>query len=266
MAAPGGPQTSGADRTATNTAASQAVPAPSASGGDQKAGQPTSPTASSLIAPGSVPQAPQQPAEATPSASAARAMASDIHTLTAAGTTGQNPATQAAGALIGVEPRQNGATRLTISMAPPAIGSVTVHIDQSAGGNAAITVTATHPTTLAALQNDHAALTQALTAAGIAPQHQTVSFHLDAPPTTQTNAAMNAGQGGAPQGGNSHAGLANNQNGGHQGGRPGGEGNGAASSAESAFAQGASRRGMGVVASRVTGHPALHRFGLDVTA
>lgn len=233
----------------------------------RKTAQSSAPVPTTLASAVSALQASRQVADVVASATASPHVPAKIHTVTAAGTQDQSAAAQAVGALVGVEPQQNGVTRLTISMAPPAIGSVTVHIDQAASGNATITVTATHPATLAALQNDHAALTQALTAAGIGPQHQTMSFHMDAPPAVQNSPAMTAGQGGmaqggTAQGGNGQAGLANGQPGGH----PGDQGNGSASNAGATFAQGVSQRGTAISAARVTDPSRLHRFGLDVTA
>jgi hypothetical protein len=114
----------------------------------------------------------------------------------------QPATTQTAAAMVGITtlPSNNGdaGTRLTIAMAPPAIGMVSVQIDRASDGSSTIAVGATHPITLAALQTDHAAIDQMLTLAGVPVDHRSVTFHLDAAPTegATTPAQTNTGPGG----------------------------------------------------------------------
>lgn len=127
---------------------------------------------------------------------------------------GQGAAVQIAAVMVGADAIPIAANqalsasgiRLTIAMAPPAIGMVTVQIDRHADGKAVIAVTATHPATLIALQNDHMALERALTQAGISMEHRSIAFHLDAaradtnPSSGQdTTGQNNGGQGNAGQ-------------------------------------------------------------------
>lgn len=208
-------------------------------------------------------------------------------TLMADGTAGQSAAAQAAGALVAVERQQNGTTRLTIAMAPPAIGAVTIHIDQGAGGTSSVAVTATHPATLAALRNDQAALTQALNAAGIATHHQGLTFHLDATSPASATAQGGLGQNGAGQNASGQGGPGNGgmDQGGAQAGLAGGQaGNGAGqhspgqqtpaqhmpgqqSGAGQATRQPAAQgRISAAVVGRPASQPRFRRFGLDLTA
>ncbi|WP_324504007.1 hypothetical protein [Acidiphilium rubrum] len=122
---------------------------------------------------------------------------------------------QVATAMVGVAPlaADAGGTRLMIAMAPPAIGMVSIQIDRAADGTSAIAVAATHPVTLAALQNDHAALDQMLTLAGIPADHRSVTFHLDAP-RPDGGAGATLSQGGTGQGGGSLEHGAGRQSGG----------------------------------------------------
>ncbi|WP_051657653.1 MULTISPECIES: hypothetical protein [Acidiphilium] len=122
---------------------------------------------------------------------------------------------QVAAAMVGVGPlaADAGGTRLMIAMAPPAIGMVSIQIDRAADGTSAIAVAATHPVTLAALQNDHAALDQMLTLAGIPADHRSVTFHLDAP-RPDGGAGASLSQGGTSQGGGSLGQGAGRQSGG----------------------------------------------------
>lgn len=154
-----------------------------------------------------------------------------IQLIGGAGTSPANPPSasqpavaQLSAAMIGVGPSPvtdagvAGGTRLTIAMAPPAIGMVSIQIDNGANGTSVIAVGATHPATLASLQNDHAALEQMLTQAGIPIDHRTITFHLE-PVRSDTNAAASpaafeqGGLGGQGQGGQ----QSGNQGGSHVG-------------------------------------------------
>jgi len=198
-------------------------------------------------------------------------------------------ATQVAAALVGSGPipadasGATGGTRLTIMMAPPAIGTVTVQIDTMAAGGTAVSIGATHPATLAALQTDHSALDQMLTQAGVALDHRSVSFHLE-PVRQDASGSGTGGSGGSF--GMSQGGAG--QNGGQGGGQgwygqgsalPGGgagQGGGDRRAASGSFgsgeaAQGYDRQGVAtsaaVIAAGVLGAGAgMQRFGLDVIA
>lgn len=115
------------------------------------------------------------------------------------------PATQLAAALVNVgslpagERGQGGVqgTRLTIALAPPAIGTVTLQIDRNADGSSVVTIGASHATTLDQLQNDRLGLEQMLTQAGVPVDHRAVSFHLVAPHAETAVSPQTAGGGGA---------------------------------------------------------------------
>jgi hypothetical protein len=182
-----------------------------------------------------------------------------------------------------------GGSRLTIVMAPPAIGAVTVQIDTIATGGAAVSIGATHPATLAALQGDHAALAQMLTQAGVAVDHRSVSFHLE--PVHQDATGAGAGGGaawsGMGQGGSGQAGGQGfqSQSGARTlaqaetlvGGGAMGQGTADRRGASGAFgpggeaAQGYDRQGAAssaavIAAGAVGAGSGLQRFGLDVIA
>lgn len=148
---------------------------------------------------------------------------------------GQSAVSQISGALVGVGPIPNAGNqtqavsgiRLTIAMAPPAIGMVTVQIDRRNDGTAAIAVTATHSATFAALQGDQATLVQALAQAGVAVDRGNVAFHLVAPQVGfAQQQAQNisgqglAGQGFAAPGNGGQFGAGSGQNGGRPQGEP----------------------------------------------
>lgn len=80
---------------------------------------------------------------------------------------------------IGPVPATGTGNRLTIAMAPPAIGMVTVQIDRNPDGSSVIAVGATHAATLDQLRNDRSSLDQMLTQAGVPVDQRTVVFHLD---------------------------------------------------------------------------------------
>lgn len=136
---------------------------------------------------------------------------------------GQGAAAQITAAMVGIGPIPIGATqapgapglRLTIAMAPPAIGLVTVQIDRHADGRSVIAVTATHPATFTALQNDRLALEQALTQAGVPVDHRSIAFHLDtAPVAASPSPGQGAiGQNGGSQSGSGQLGMSGGQNG-----------------------------------------------------
>lgn len=69
-------------------------------------------------------------------------------------------------------------TRLTIALAPPAIGTVTLQIDRNSDGSSSVGIGATHLATLDQLQSDRSALEQMLTQAGIPPTHRTITFNI----------------------------------------------------------------------------------------
>ncbi|MHB1302475.1 MAG: flagellar hook-length control protein FliK [Acidiphilium sp.] len=108
---------------------------------------------------------------------------------------------QLAAAMVGVGPIPAGeagggkGTRVTIAMAPPAIGMVTMQIDRNADGTAVVAVGATHPATLDQLQNDRSALEQMLTQAGVPADHRTISFRLDTPSPASGNGIGSAQSG-----------------------------------------------------------------------
>lgn len=91
-----------------------------------------------------------------------------------------NPASaQLSAALVASGPLSaDGAHQLTIALAPPAIGPVTVAINRGADGTARIAISAVDPVTLSALRNDHAGITQALAQAGITAHESAISFQL----------------------------------------------------------------------------------------
>jgi hypothetical protein len=93
-----------------------------------------------------------------------------------------NPASaQVSAALVASGPLSaDGSHQLTIALAPPAIGPVTVAIDRRADGTARIAISAVDPVTLSALRNDHAGITQALAQAGITAHESGISFQLAA--------------------------------------------------------------------------------------
>jgi hypothetical protein len=107
----------------------------------------------------------------------------------ASGTSSNSVSGQIAAALVGVsqiQPPQGSAsatpgTRLTIALAPPAIGTVTLQIDRHADGSSTVAIGASHTETLQQLQNDRHALDQVLTQAGLPATHRTVTFDLIAP-------------------------------------------------------------------------------------
>ncbi|MGC9269745.1 flagellar hook-length control protein FliK [Acidiphilium sp.] len=109
-------------------------------------------------------------------------------------TTQLTAAMVAAGAIPVTSAGASGGTRLTIAMAPPAIGMVTIQIDRNENGQSVIAVGATHPSTLDALQNDHAALQQMLTQAGVPLDQRTLSFHLE-PVRSDSGSQTPAGSG-----------------------------------------------------------------------
>lgn len=131
-----------------------------------------------------------------------------------------HPATQQiASAMVGVGTltADTGGTRLLIAMTPPAIGMVSIQIDRATDGTSAIAIAATHPTTLAALQNDHAGLDQMLTLAGLPTDHRNVTFHLDPPRVDGGgNGGSASSQAGTNQGGGSSGHGAERQSDGHQ--------------------------------------------------
>lgn len=187
----------------------------------------------------------------------------------AALTTPARPATvQVAAAMVGVgsiPPGTNGdtagGTRLTIAMAPPAIGLVSIQIDRTTEGATTVAVGATHPETLAALQGDHAALAEMLTQAGVPIDHRSISFHLDSAPLSSgatASSSFGTGAGGMSQQGGG-------QQPGHQPGSPAGSqsGNGGARAYDW---QGTATVPAGTPDGVGAPKMSLHRFGLDVMA
>ncbi|MDD2877271.1 MAG: hypothetical protein PHT60_11710 [Acidiphilium sp.] len=227
--------------------------------------------------------APQGGASLFPGAMLASAQTITVPALTSgsavASASASVPATQAAtaqvtAAMVGVGPipvtggaTVAGGTRLTIAMAPPAIGMVNIQIDSGASGASVIAVGATHPATLAALQNDHAALEQMLTQAGVPIDHRSITFHLEPVRSDTGNAAGQVASGQSSLGA-SGGGLG--QGAGQQsGGQPGNSGGGqTAQSATQAY----DRRGITTEATVVPDGIALQspipmrRFGINMMA
>lgn len=122
-------------------------------------------------------------------------------TVPTAPTSPSSATAQLAAAMVGVGPIPAGeagggkGTRVTIAMAPPAIGMVTMQIDRNADGTAVVAVGATHPATLDQLQNDRSALEQMLTQAGVPTDHRTISFRLDTPSPASGNGMGSAQSG-----------------------------------------------------------------------
>lgn len=111
---------------------------------------------------------------------AANAAAPSAAAPTPTQATGPNPINaQVSAALVASGPLSaDGSHQLTIALAPPAIGPVTVAINRRADGTASIAISAVDPVTLSALRNDHAGITEALAQAGIAAHESGISFQL----------------------------------------------------------------------------------------
>lgn len=108
---------------------------------------------------------------------------------------------QTAAALVAMGPGPDpGTQRLTISLTPLELGHVAIQIDRLPDGSAAVAVSASHASTLAALHSDRPALEQALTQAGIPTTHRSVEFRLET--SSSSGSASPAGQGSLSQGGN----------------------------------------------------------------
>ena len=189
---------------------------------------------------------------------------------------------QVAAALVASGPVQpDGSHHLTIALAPPAIGPVTVAIERAADGTSRIAVSAVDPVTLSALRNDHAGLTEALAQAGITAHEAGISFHLAAGHAADAIAPMmqTAGNGGANSSTGQHRspGLSLDQGAMGQGlsGQSGGQ-SGANQSGAGLASEGAPRLapsavpvrlndGVGI-GSMTSSSLNLKKFGLDVTA
>ncbi|WP_174502762.1 flagellar hook-length control protein FliK [Acidiphilium sp. C61] len=160
-------------------------------------------------------------------------------------------------------------TRLTIALAPPAIGTVTLQIDRHADGSSSVTIGASHPDTLLDLRNDHSTLDQVLTQAGLPAANRSISFNLIEP---------RPGAASQPQAGNSFTGgfggnLGGNLGGGFgfSGGTPqGGSGGGSARNADPVYRTPAIAAGVATNSvAEAVGLPAnvaLRRFGVNVMA
>lgn len=120
------------------------------------------------------------PILAPPANSVADAAPTSATILTPAQPAAPNPASeQVSAALVASGPlNADGSHQLTIALAPPAIGPVTVAINRGADGTARIAISAVDPVTLSALRNDHAGITQALAQAGITAHESGISFQL----------------------------------------------------------------------------------------
>ncbi|OYV85008.1 MAG: hypothetical protein B7Z64_06520 [Acidiphilium sp. 21-68-69] len=156
-------------------------------------------------------------------------------------------------------------TRLTIALAPPAIGTVTLQIDRHADGSSSVTIGASHPDTLLDLRNDHSTLDQVLTQAGLPAANRSISFNLIEP---------RPGAASQPQAGNSFTGgFGGNLGGGFgfSGGTPqGGSGGGSARNADPVYRTPAIAAGVATNSvAEAVGLPAnvaLRRFGVNVMA
>jgi|GEM_PF-3835597 len=82
-----------------------------------------------------------------------------------------------------------GTRQLTVRLAPPELGSVTISVSHTPGGTIAVTLTAERPETLQALQRSQAQLDHALDAAGMAAHGREVTLHLAAVATPPPSAA-----------------------------------------------------------------------------
>lgn len=154
-------------------------------------------------------------------------------------------------------------TRLTIALAPPAIGTVTLQIDRHADGSSSVAIGASHAQTLLDLRNDHTTLDQVLTQAGLPAANRSISFNLIEPrasTASQPQPGFGGGfgfSGGAPQGGSA-------------GGSGGGSGGGSARNAAPVYQVPAIAAGTPTTSvAEAVGLPptvTLRRFGVNVMA
>lgn len=187
----------------------------------------------------------------------------------ASGTSSNSVSGQIAAALVGVsqiQPPQGSAsatpgTRLTIALAPPAIGTVTLQIDRHADGSSTVAIGASHTDTLQQLQNDRNTLDQVLTQAGLPATHRTVTFDLIAP-RADVSGSQQAGIGAGANGfGGGFAFAGSGSNGGSSG-SPG-------SGRLPVYVRSpVAAAGIASAAEAVSSLPAvtLHRFGVNVVA
>lgn len=176
---------------------------------------------------------------------------------------------QIAAALVGVsqiQPPQGSSsatpgTRLTIALAPPAIGTVTLQIDRHADGSLTVAIGASHADTLQQLQNDRNTLNQVLTQAGLPDTHRTVTFDLIAPHAD----ASGSHQASFGAGANGFGGGFSLAGGGPNGGSSGSEGSGRLPVYVRSPAAAA---GIASAVDTVSSVPAvtLRRFGVNVVA
>lgn len=176
---------------------------------------------------------------------------------------------QIAAALVGVsqiQPPQGSSsatpgTRLTIALAPPAIGTVTLQIDRHADGSLTVAIGASHADTLQQLQNDRNTLNQVLTQAGLPDTHRTVTFDLIAPHAD----ASGSHQASVGAGANGFGGGFSLAGGGPNGGSSGSEGSGRLPVYVRSPAAAA---GIASAVDTVSSVPAvtLRRFGVNVVA
>lgn len=77
----------------------------------------------------------------------------------------------------------DGSRKISLQLAPEALGHLDIQIDQPKDGPTMVKMTTDNPQTLALLQNDHRQLSDVLDRAGIASDHRVLSFHLAAQTT-----------------------------------------------------------------------------------
>lgn len=154
-------------------------------------------------------------------------------------------------------------SRLTIALAPPAIGTVTLQIDRNADGTSSVTIGATHAATLDQLQVDRTGLEQMLAQAGVPAAHRSITFNMIAV-RSDAGAALQAGVSGGGAGGFAFAG------GGQAGAQSGGAGGGNSGGSTPGYARPPSAGALvASVPSEVlplAANVALRRFGVNVMA
>jgi hypothetical protein len=163
-----------------------------------------------------------------------------------------------------------GTRQLTVRLAPPELGSVTISVSHAPGGTIAVALTAERPETLQALQRSQAQLDRALDAAGMAAHGREVTLHLAAAATPAPSAAAQPSS--TPS--TSTTAMASTDNAWLGQAAGGGQGDGHASGQGGGGRRPASRGGGGTgspplaatAATASAAPPAWLRSGIDITA
>jgi hypothetical protein len=116
---------------------------------------------------------------------------------------------QLAKALPETAAKSNAGATLHVALKPETLGTITLKIQNDAGGNSNVTITASQPETLATLKKDATSLNQILTNAGVPEAGRQIDFRAE--PVAATLAGASLGNDSASMQGN--AGQQSSQNG-----------------------------------------------------